>query len=285
MDAQKMQEIRSAIINNGWKQGKLVSSNVVDFKSLIFLRPFNTDSITHCLVISQTCDIVQPKLEKEPLVECLPISSLDKPDMLKVNGRNSREYHFEHEGMFYSVDIWNTCFIDKQFLIDADIKNEMELSEKLIAGIAQWKARRYIRVAWPDSFHHRAKSFFKSKKWKRFVVKNSDLFHGIYLSISPRGETDEEYLVSFKFVLLNEDSSSELVEELIDDTEELLGYLDSQEGIRCLNLYDEFIEIENTVVLRSEFSILDMQSYLRWQDDDFHSANPDNIQDVVNDQQ
>ncbi len=280
----EMSDIRETIITNGWRQGKLISPETVRAEQINFVCSFEASGVSGFFIVSQTCDIAQPDFSKEPFIECLAVFPIDKKETLKVDGRNARNYHFEHEGKYYSSDIWSSGYIDKEIAVTTDISGEVELPEKLTKGLAQWRARRYTRTAWPDAFNRRTKRFFKSKSWKKMLENISASIHGVYISIIPLEETEEDYKVTFKFVLNNEKESTNVVSKITDEVDGVLENLDDADGIQCLNFEDEFLENEDTIVPKSGFSILEMQTYLRWQEGDYHSANPENDQEVISEE-
>jgi len=94
---------RTKIEQNGWQQGavcRLSTLNPSQNASHMVSSVSQSEEVM-AILVSQDCDIVNDDLTKEPVAEWLLATPLEKPDNLCLHGRNSRKYHFEHNGIFY----------------------------------------------------------------------------------------------------------------------------------------------------------------------------------------
>lgn len=109
------------------------------------------------VVVSQTCDVVQAKLESEPLIEvlhCKPVAQL-RPE---YQGRKStRRLDFRpnkerHEGVMLSAHaIADRYVVPRNLFADHEPDPNRSLGANAVANLQQWYALRYTRPAWPDN--------------------------------------------------------------------------------------------------------------------------------------
>ncbi len=144
-----MTDVRQVLIDAGWKQGVILEPG-----------PFAHPGAIGFLVMNQTCDCINHSFVNEPYLELLPLSikggKKGRPDKNFVNGKNPREMHF-----WVGVNGEQKCVVAKVReieLFDRSRHAELKFSESVkiapgaLGDILSWKAARYLRPAFPDSF-------------------------------------------------------------------------------------------------------------------------------------
>jgi hypothetical protein len=161
------------------------------------------------VVVSQTCDVVQAKLDSEPFVEvlhCRPEPKL-RPEF---QGRKStRRLDFRpnkegHAGTVLSAHaIADRYVIPRELFVGHAPDPGRQLSGTAVTNLQQWYALRYSRPAWPDAFNAR----FDNKAKKRLadalrILTIDDV--EVRVAIAENGrelEADQPYHVAVFFVV------------------------------------------------------------------------------------
>lgn len=152
----------SQLDEKGWQAGAVIRHDCVPVL-LPHLTRYGQEAPTFehhdwLVVLSQTCDVVQHDLEKEPLVEilhCRPVEEL-RPDF---QGRKStRRLDFRANKETHA----NVCLtahatadryvVTRDLLLSFSPDENRRLSEKAVINLHEWYALRYSRPAWPDAF-------------------------------------------------------------------------------------------------------------------------------------
>lgn len=188
----------SAIEQHGWRQGAVLGANLAaEARELAPSGIVFTES-DWLIVTSHDCDVVNGRLEKEPIVEVLRAAVVEqkKPDRQQVWGRNPREMQLAVDDggggqVVLSVKVHERWSMPRELL--ASEAPHRVLDDKTRRLIAEWLAKRYIRAAFPTAFDARWRS--KMKDWTGLLEAQSQWVQGIYLRLDTQAELgdDEPY--------------------------------------------------------------------------------------------
>lgn len=172
-----MPDVRQILIDAGWRQGVILQNG-----------PFGHPEAIGFLVLNQTCDCVNPDFEKEPQLELLPLERLEgKPDSRLTNGQNPRQIHFQIREK--DLEIWVNARITDIFQFDRAEHESLKFSSSLVIppasldGLTQWRAQRYLRTAFPDSFEKAFRPL--STRFGKLMAKHEGNIDFLLLSLSP----------------------------------------------------------------------------------------------------
>lgn len=146
MDA--IEEIRG----KGWAQGAVIAPEAA--RALVFRVPMVVEDDAVLVVISQSCDVVQPSLEKEPWVEVLKARCAQATDGNFAHGKHPRTVQFELEGVRYEASCHDRSVFPREELAKIE-PDKRRLTEHTIAMLADWISKRYVRPAFPDELNRR----------------------------------------------------------------------------------------------------------------------------------
>lgn len=153
-----------------WRQGCLVAEG--DYVTLD-LEATNSEK---WLVVSQSCDLLNPSLLKEPLFEVLSLIPIDKSDSRKDNQNliNPRELHIEIFGQWWKVFAFSSKKISRKLL--ENLRPDNCIDAKSIDLISKFMARRYWRIALADEFNRRIAN---SKSEKKRILESQQKLHDL----------------------------------------------------------------------------------------------------------
>ncbi|GAB4206846.1 MAG: hypothetical protein OHK0013_23870 [Sandaracinaceae bacterium] len=188
----------SAIERLGWRQGAALGTMLAaEARKLAPSRIAFAGN--DCLIVtSHDCDVVNPSLDKEPVVEVLraPVSQGAKPDKQQAGGRNPRALQVavalgSDDPRVLSMKVHDRWAIPRELL--ASEPPSHALDDKTRRLIAEWLAKRYIRAAFPTAFDRRWRP--KMKEWTGLLEAQSQWLQGIYLRLDTQAELpdDEPY--------------------------------------------------------------------------------------------
>jgi len=185
----------SAIERHGWRQGAVLGANLAaEARKLAPSRIAFTDS-DWLIVTSHDCDVVNGRLEKEPIVEVLRAAVVQqkRPDKQQVWGRNPREMQLAADDgvggqVVLSVKVHERWSMPRELL--ASEAPHRILDDKPRRLIAEWLAKRYIRAAFPTAFDARWRT--KMKEWTGLLEAQSQWVQGIYLRLSTPAELGDD---------------------------------------------------------------------------------------------
>jgi len=157
----------------GWQAGAVVSAEVLPLITAHLSRygqpPVEVQEDHWLVVISQTCDVVQPRLENEPFLEvlhCRPEPQLRS----EFQGRKStRRLDFRPNKATHPNLVLSAHAIADRHVVPRDLfvghapDGPRRLSATAVANLQQWYALRYARPAWPDAFNSRFDKKTKKK--------------------------------------------------------------------------------------------------------------------------
>jgi hypothetical protein len=164
----------SQLDERGWQAGAVVPHDRVPF-FLPHLARYGQEAPTvelhdWLVVISQTCDVLQHDLEKEPLVEILHCRPVDEMRSDFQGRRSTRRLDFRANRKTH-VDVCLTAHatvdryvVPRELLLELLPDEGRQLSEKTVISLQQWYALRYSRPAWPDAFVDRINAAKNTRK-------------------------------------------------------------------------------------------------------------------------
>lgn len=132
------------------------------------------------VVISQTCDVVQSKLENEPYVEILLCRLIDKIRADFAGRRSTRRLDFRPDKVnFPGVAVTAHATSDRYVVPRNVFENHgpdpsRALSANAVRLVQSWYAIRYTRPAWPDSFVRRIDRKSKERLVKALTAITTD---------------------------------------------------------------------------------------------------------------
>ena len=173
----------------GWRQGSVLGHLLVREARGHAPGRINIDESDRLIVTSHDCDIVNPSIKKEPVVEVLRAAvSHTPPDSHLQGGRNPRSLHFTMRAEGRQINL--SCNIHERWTIPRQLlANESPLSGltgKSLRTLVEWLARRYIRAAFPNAFDRRWKT--KVKEWEALLRRNSQWIQGVFLRLDTLAE-------------------------------------------------------------------------------------------------
>jgi hypothetical protein len=242
----------------GWCQGSVVDKDR--------LEALGRAEVDCAVVISQDCDVVQG-VDVESYVEVIAARLVEqaRPDLL--HGRNPRTIDLpaaSPTGRHLRASIHDRFRIEKQILAADVPSTRIRLDRGTTSQLAKWIAKRYTRVAWPDTFNERLATI-DDKLERLFKSDNGKVITGIWLMLDPADDElaeDREYRLA---VWLTMTSDSMMDTKEIRRGEDFEGrlkeLLESCKGI-------ELCEIE--LRKESDVSLEDLRHFRRF-DKDYRS--------------
>lgn len=185
----------------GWRQGSVVQKQ--DTSEL--LATIGKDGVladVHLIVVSQSCDIANNKIEHDPTVELMIARPITGQNGNLTYNKNPRKLHtqlkiftentdlFSHESI--EIRVADRIFIPKENLANFSPDKYSKLESDQLESFVNWLSARYNRPALPTVFNNRISiADPKSKLRKKAKSLNSKL-SGIYVEIIPFDELPDE---------------------------------------------------------------------------------------------
>jgi len=188
----------------GWRQGSVLGG-VLSTKARSSAPPGLTVADTDWLIVtSHDCDIVNVRLEREPVVEVLRAVPSDRsaPDPQQHWGRSPRQWQVAVAGE--STEVTLECQvherwpIPRQWLAEEAPGNQLPPKER--RAMAEWLAKRYVRPAFPSAFDQRWHS--RLKQWFQLLRRESGLLQGVYLRLSSSEELPSNQAYGCDFIVV-----------------------------------------------------------------------------------
>lgn len=244
-----MDDQRKKLIANGWRQGIILpSSAFTDVPSLPETNAF-------LMAISQTCDLLQPDFKKEPFATFLVIRNTDSPKPEASNGHHPRTLQFfDTSGTLFEGQAWEQIPVPHDALLEIDGSSGSEISEQTRQMIANWLAKRFDRIAFPDGFVSLLDR--TKKKTKKALKRHHHLFSEILLSVSPFRELNEGEKYRVVCVLLMEDL-------LYSDKESKNDANEFSIGFEKLISVDKIEVVSCEVVSEAELTVAELRELVR----------------------
>lgn len=187
-----MSELRGRLIAAGWRQGVILEPSSLQQAGVAVM-----DDAIGFLVLTQTCDCINPDFAKEPYLELLPLvprkTKRGKPDPDFENGINPREIHFwitlKGERKCVVSRIKDIQLIKRNGIEGFRFSDEIGISREEIDDIIEWRAARYSRTAFPEAFE---RAFHAIKEgFNEIIVTNESAIASLLIQISPFEEIQE----------------------------------------------------------------------------------------------
>jgi len=251
-----MTDVRQSLIDLGWEQGALVSADEGD--QFGEFAHFDLGKGNLYLVISQTCDLVNPDFDIEPFVEVLRLTPLEsEPANEAIGGKNSRvlQFQIDIEGVPRSFQAlpFERFFVDRQLLLEFSAVAHVDDESR--GMINAWLTKRFVRAAFPDSFDKRWK---QRRKQIEKIIKRLKRVCDIYIKIEPFSEVDDDIDYDLELYLL-------MNAEDFDDPDIHREYTAHKKDLedqfnQCPNLDLQEIEL----VSDAEITLREIQQLRRW---------------------
>lgn len=197
MDA--TEEIR----RKGWVQGAVIAPESAH--ALTFRVPLVVEDDCALIVISQSCDVVQRDLEKEPWVEVLKARRAQEADGNLAHGKHPRLVQFELEGIAYNASCNDRVTFPREELAKI-VPDSRQLGDYTVDMLAEWIAKRYVRPAFPDELNRRID--VQRSEISKVLKKHGAPISQILLHHAPDDELPEsegDYTILLKLVMAEDD--------------------------------------------------------------------------------
>lgn len=187
-----MADLRERLIAAGWRQGVILEPS-----SLRQAEAAELDGVVGFLVLSQTCDCINPDFGKEPYLELLPLflrnTKKGNPDPAYENGKNPREIHFwitiKGEARCAVSQIKEIVLADRERIEDFRFSEEVAMSRQAIDDIIEWRAARYFRTAFPEAFETAFRAI--NPRFGEIIARHEPKIDSLLISISPFDEIED----------------------------------------------------------------------------------------------
>lgn len=176
----------------GWRQGALLGQRLALLAWNHAPKRLDADEQGHLVVTSHDCDILNPSLTKEPLVEVLRARVPEAAAGQRSHdsaGRNPRALRLSEvtvRGDAIALDF----SVHDRWEIPRDLLMEEAPAARLPGRkgrlMAEWLAKRYIRAAFPTAFDARWRS--ESRAWRKLLKRHSYWIQGVYLRLDSQDE-------------------------------------------------------------------------------------------------
>lgn len=189
---------RETLKARGWCQGAILEGKDLP---TAYAAPYY-------LVLTQDCDCINPDAEKEPRLELLPLTpsaEQSKRNPETRDGINPREIQFrvKIKGAQTLVDasIASITFLSRTDQISTRPALDVTVSREALQDLLVWRAARYLRTAFPDSFENAFRGV--RSKFSRAIKAVDSLIDSIHIKIDPwEPALDEPYEIQLVLVIL-----------------------------------------------------------------------------------
>ncbi|RYD70634.1 MAG: hypothetical protein EOP84_26360 [Verrucomicrobiaceae bacterium] len=194
------------------------------------------------VVLSQTCDCLNPDFSKEPHLELLPLEKIvGQPDSSLRNGRNPRQIQFQiqesGQEIWVNARITDICRVDRRYQEGLALSQDCSLTRATLDDLIHWRAQRYVRTAFPDSFETAFLSV--SKKFGKLVSRHEKHIDSLLISLSPFEEIGEGECYEMQLrlmvtpLVMGQPTVVGQLKEMAAKIEELFGESSRFESPRC----------------------------------------------------
>jgi hypothetical protein len=203
------------VAQRGWCTGSVISEEMFPLLQCHLTRQDQPSTQVTAddwlVVVSQTCDIVVPKLEAEPLVEvllCRPIQG--KPRKGRRNLESTRYLDFHPNRETHTNLVLSAHAVADRYVIPRDLLTTNEpdqtrcLDKIASARVLAWYALRAGRPSWPNNFCDRIRSVTDALKSALDLELFSDDKSEVRVAIAEKDrelEDGESYHVAVFFVV------------------------------------------------------------------------------------
>jgi hypothetical protein len=226
-----MSEVRQALKNAGWRQGAILAPG-----------PFEHADAFGFLVLNQTCDCLNDDFVKEPYLELLPLVKLtSQPDSRLKGGQNPRQIHFEIEekggNIWVSASIAEIIQCDRKAHASLAFAEALALSKSVLENLVLWRAQRYLRPAFPDSFENAFRPL--AKNFGKKITKCERDINSLLISVLPFEELKDEecYEIQLHFLVtpsvMRQPESMQVLKSLSEEIQSLFADYSKFDSPQC----------------------------------------------------
>ncbi|MEN8130519.1 MAG: hypothetical protein ABFS45_10075 [Pseudomonadota bacterium] len=196
---------RSRLIELGWRQGALLSLDIDGH--LINDAHHEIPDDARLLVVSQTCDLIQGDMDREPYFEVLCLYPIDRePGGDCADGKNSRQMEFSctvngHDAKHWLAFPYKRHLVDRRMLLDHEPQSFLE-DERALAMILSWLARRYTRVAFPEAFVEQINQPKRRSPISKKFARLNPFIANVYIRLEPFREITENESYKIELILV-----------------------------------------------------------------------------------
>lgn len=241
----------------GWRQGSLLPESLVQQLIKEGLMEAQNNSPT-LVVISQSCDLTNADIAKEPFVEVL-LGSMAEANPNMFYGKNSRTLHLERgDNQALQFVIHDKLVLPRISLGSVGPGGKLPKNE--ISLLTKWVARRYTRAAFPDEFNRRIHKV--EEKLHKSLKNAGSLIYGIWIDVVDDDLPATENYQVIVFVVAEHDAFMDpekraKAKEIANKVE---GHLKACKGIEVVG---DVLFLSST-----QFSIDQYMNTKRWDFDD-----------------
>lgn len=250
----------------GWRQFCLIQSDC--HKEVNKCAHYNLPLHQYLLVITQTCDLINDDINKEPYIEVVPLKKLgeNNPSSNDGYGKNARrlEIPLNIEGRTdtYVLEAKERFFVRHELL--GEIKPHAFIEDQnTIDCLSDWVIARYNRTAFPEEFIRRILPDRPSRKKAEKIFGGLKLVKGVYIRIMDGKKNaelldSESYIIEIVLLMKEEDYSNELTYQTYKGyCEELKSYLNDCTGIEV----DDVKQVSISRIMLDEYLLYDKWDY------------------------
>jgi hypothetical protein len=252
--------LHDLILANGWEQGSLTVLSVFGIEE---------EPNTVLIAVTQTCDLANSSLEKEPEVEFVKAQIVSEKNPDYENLKSSRCLQIYSHGKIYEIHLKRRYFFPRENL--ENIKPIGILDGKSVRSLQNFMARRYRRPAYADEFNQRWKS--KESKIRERLKKLNPFLSMLLISgddvtaekIKWELENTKEntYSIDFKGILKTDENKNE--RNAIEQLEKLVNTFNTCDGISAVG----------AILLENDLSYIEYRQSLIWDADSISNATND----------
>ena len=276
------------ILDNGWRQFSVCQPGdaraFLDGCKLLGGKAIPDHALDEWwIVISQSCDLTNRSLDKEPYCEVLRAipkrTKITRANPGDIWAQNPRQIAFhDAAGKVLNATIHERALIPRQRLQGKSPCAERIVAERHQYAMRKWLAGRYSRPAFPGGFNDRLKQ--SEQALNDFLAQHEPFIRGVYCRVEPQDEHLDkavpyrsQWLLVYRHAKLNDDSGPDL-QELQQQTADLAESL--ARDLERLLTEAPILGIEAVVESKpdDQFSLVDMDDFRYW-DKDFISLQTD----------
>lgn len=210
----------------GWRQGSILT--IDDCADLLGHGPCEIHEPV-AIIVSHSCDLLNPQLQKFPKFEVALAGLLASPDPNFQKRRNPRVLHLpimiKADQRWVELRVENRAFLDRSLLPERTPDKYRRLLDSDRQDMALWIGAAYYRSALPDSFQNRLRT--QKNHLKKIYREISPYVSDILVSIYPDDDVDEKSTYSATLTLIVENDTDVETEQVVRNRDQLKQILQS----------------------------------------------------------
>lgn len=261
----------SSLADKGWMQGSVFSWEAIreleKFEPLLAYPPK-----TLFVILDNDCAVVNEDAAKEPFIEVVAATMINRGESPYKNRRNPRKLHLEvragGEIQWLSIDMAHRHYLNHDCLreIAPDPKYTFDRDQKAI--LISWLAARYTRSTFPDEFNRRIgpavssmRKFFEGQDKAGSGADALRAILGIYFDLDSVDELSDEVNYGLSVLVLVANDAGEENQVCVEEYVELIReQFDRIGGVELhevlLRRDDEVTLVELSAYSRYDFDYL-----------------------------